>query len=91
MKVLGGFGISSADQVKAVASHVHAVVVGSAIVRAVRRALSFGRAAGPAAEAFLRELLGAPSAFAAPAGPAASTSARAPSQSPPQGPSPRPR
>ncbi len=36
-KVLGGFGISSAEQVRAVAPLVHAVVVGSALVREVAR------------------------------------------------------
>ena len=36
-KVLGGFGISSAEQVRALAPYVHAVVVGSALVREVGR------------------------------------------------------
>jgi tryptophan synthase alpha chain len=36
-KVLGGFGISSAEQVRAVAPLVHAVVVGSALVREAAR------------------------------------------------------
>jgi tryptophan synthase alpha chain len=35
MKVLGGFGVSTGDQVKKVQSLAHAVVVGSAIVRAI--------------------------------------------------------
>ena len=34
-KILGGFGISTAAQVREVAPHVHAVVVGSALVREV--------------------------------------------------------
>jgi len=34
-KILGGFGISTAVQVEAVMPHVHAVVVGSALVREV--------------------------------------------------------
>ena len=34
-RVLGGFGVSSAEQVGALAPHVHAVVVGSALVREV--------------------------------------------------------
>ncbi len=37
-KILGGFGISSPAQVAEVASHVHAVVVGSAIVREIAKA-----------------------------------------------------
>jgi tryptophan synthase alpha chain len=36
-RILGGFGISSADQVRAVAPLVHAVVVGSALVREAAR------------------------------------------------------
>jgi tryptophan synthase alpha chain len=36
-KVLGGFGISSPEQVRALAPLVHAVVVGSALVREVAR------------------------------------------------------
>jgi tryptophan synthase alpha chain len=36
-KILGGFGISTAAQVAAVMPHVHAVVVGSALVREVAR------------------------------------------------------
>jgi tryptophan synthase alpha chain len=46
-KVLAGFGVSDAAQVRALAPHVHAVVVGSAFVRAVREA--GGRAAGTGA------------------------------------------
>ncbi len=34
-KVLGGFGVSTREQVQAVSPHVHAVVVGSALVRLV--------------------------------------------------------
>jgi tryptophan synthase alpha chain len=34
-KVLGGFGISTREQVRSLESHVHAVVVGSALVREV--------------------------------------------------------
>jgi tryptophan synthase alpha chain len=44
-KVLAGFGISRRDQVEALAPHVHAVVIGSAFVRAA------GDAAGPEAAA----------------------------------------
>ena len=36
-KILGGFGISTAAQVRDVAPHVHAVVVGSALVREIAR------------------------------------------------------
>ena len=35
MKILGGFGVSTGEQVKQVATLTHAVVVGSAIVRAI--------------------------------------------------------
>jgi tryptophan synthase alpha chain len=34
-KILGGFGVSTPEQVKAFSPHVHAVVVGSALVRLV--------------------------------------------------------
>lgn len=37
VKILGGFGISSAVQVEGVAPHAHAVVVGSALVREIAR------------------------------------------------------
>jgi len=37
-KVLGGFGVSGPAQVQAVAPHVHAVVVGSALVREIAQA-----------------------------------------------------
>ncbi|HTZ52824.1 MAG TPA: tryptophan synthase subunit alpha [Spirochaetia bacterium] len=43
-KVLGGFGISSADQVQAFSPLVHAVVVGSALVRVVAGGGDVGRA-----------------------------------------------
>ncbi|MGA2615810.1 MAG: tryptophan synthase subunit alpha [Spirochaetia bacterium] len=36
-KILGGFGISTAGQVAEVASHTHAVVVGSALVREIAK------------------------------------------------------
>ena len=38
MKVLGGFGVSTAEQVRQVRSLVHAVVVGSALVREIEQA-----------------------------------------------------
>jgi tryptophan synthase alpha chain len=38
MKVLGGFGVSTAEQVRQVQSLVHAVVVGSALVREIEKA-----------------------------------------------------
>ena len=38
MKVLGGFGVSTAEQVRQVRSLVHAVVVGSALVREIENA-----------------------------------------------------
>ena len=39
-KILAGFGIQTHDQVKALEGHVHALVVGSALVRAVTHAVS---------------------------------------------------
>ncbi len=58
VKILGGFGISTREQVQEVAPHVHAVVAGSAFVREVAR--------GPdhygAVRKKMEELMGAPSA-----------------------------
>jgi len=55
-KVLGGFGVSGPAQVQAVAPHVHAVVVGSALVREIARASDPGRAVA----AKMRELTAVP-------------------------------
>ncbi len=42
VKVLGGFGISSSEQIRALSPYVHAVVVGSHLVRAITEAVSHG-------------------------------------------------
>ena len=60
-KILAGFGVSDPAQVRALAPHVHAVVVGSAFIRAVREA--GGSSAGPGAlrravQVRMRELAG---------------------------------
>jgi tryptophan synthase alpha chain len=60
-KVLAGFGVSDPAQVRALAPHVHAVIVGSAFVRAIRE--SGGRGPGKGAvrrtvQARMRELAG---------------------------------
>ena len=54
VKVVGGFGIAERSQVTQLAPHVHAVVVGSAIVREISR----GGDPYRAAHGKLRELLG---------------------------------
>jgi tryptophan synthase alpha chain len=48
-KILGGFGVSTREQVQAFSPHVHAVVVGSALVRLV--------AAGGDVESSVREMV----------------------------------
>ena len=48
-KILGGFGVSTREQVEAFSPHVHAVVVGSALVRLV--------AAGEDVESAVREMV----------------------------------
>ena len=57
VRILGGFGISSREQVRALEPHVHAAVVGSALVESIR-----GAAAGPdlytAVRARMEELAG---------------------------------
>jgi tryptophan synthase alpha chain len=55
MKVLGGFGVSNGEQVRQVQSLVHAVVVGSALVREIQRA----RDPRAAVREKMRELAGA--------------------------------
>jgi len=60
-KVLAGFGVSDPAQVRALAPHVHAVIVGSAFIRDIREA--GGKAAGTdtlrrAVQARMRELAG---------------------------------
>lgn len=42
-EVMGGFGISEASQIEALAGHLHTVVVGSALVRIVTAAAEAGR------------------------------------------------
>lgn len=37
-KILAGFGVADHEQVKAIAPHVHAVVVGSALIRCIEKA-----------------------------------------------------
>jgi tryptophan synthase alpha chain len=61
-KLLAGFGVSAPAQVRALAPHVHAVIVGSAFIRAIREA--GGRSAGTdglrrAVRDRIRELAGA--------------------------------
>jgi tryptophan synthase alpha chain len=55
-KILGGFGISTAAQVEEVMPHIHAVVIGSALVREV------SKGGDPSAAVFakIRELVGEP-------------------------------
>ena len=55
-RVLGGFGVSGPAQVRAVAPHVHAVVVGSALVREIARAAE----PGGAVRRKMEELLASP-------------------------------
>jgi tryptophan synthase alpha chain len=60
-KLLAGFGVSARDQVLALAPHVHAVVVGSAFIQAIREAASAGSRAGDirrVVKARMRELAG---------------------------------
>jgi len=53
-----GFGISTADHVRAVVEYADAAIVGSALVRRVNEAAASGRDASAAAGAFVRELAG---------------------------------
>ncbi len=56
-KVMAGFGIQKPEQVRVLAPHCDAVVVGSAIVRAVTEASGRGESVRDAAEAVIRGLL----------------------------------
>jgi tryptophan synthase alpha chain len=60
-QVLAGFGVSTRNQVLALAPHVHAVVVGSAFIRDIREAAGRGAGAGDigrAVQVRMRELAG---------------------------------
>jgi tryptophan synthase alpha chain len=56
LPIVVGFGIKTADDVRAVASFADGVVVGSAAVQVVERAVTAGRDPVPELEAFVREL-----------------------------------
>ncbi|MDC7241279.1 MAG: tryptophan synthase subunit alpha, partial [Spirochaetales bacterium] len=56
-KVMAGFGIQKAEQVRVLAPHCDAVVVGSAIVRAVTEAYNQGDRARNAARLIIEDLL----------------------------------
>jgi tryptophan synthase alpha chain len=60
MKVVAGFGVSTREQVRALEGHVHAVVVGSALVRAVEAAQARGARPGDAVQEKMIELSAAP-------------------------------
>jgi tryptophan synthase alpha chain len=58
-RVAVGFGISTAEHVRAVGRHADGAIVGSAIVRRMGEAASNGESAAEAALALVRSLRGA--------------------------------